>query len=76
MQRHFITMFMENLDFGAFERFLSADPRVEGAYKVTGEGCYLLIYAPAQSQELEPFLNSLLGYGRYRVSTAIRCVKS
>ena len=76
LQRHFITMFMENPNFDEFERFLGADLRVEGAYKVTGEGCYLVVYTPTESHELEPFLNSLLRYGRYRVSTAIRCIKS
>ena len=75
IERHFITMFMEVAQFEPFERFLQQEPQVEAAYKVTGEGCYQLIFTPDNPQSLEPFLNSLLKYGKYRVSSAIRCVK-
>lgn len=55
IERHFITMFMEVAQFEQFERFLQQEPQVEAAYKVTGEGCYQLIFTPDNPQSLEPF---------------------
>jgi len=75
VERHFITVFMENADFAGFEAFLNADERIEQAYKVTGEGCYHIVFMSLSNADLEPFLNMLLRYGKYRVSSAIRCVK-
>lgn len=75
VERHFITMFMEVNQFERFEAFLQQDERVEGAYKTTGEGCYHLVFVSQTQGDLEPFLNHLLKYGRYKVSSAIRVVK-
>ena len=75
VQRHFITVFMATSQFDAFEAFLNGTEQVEQAYKVTGEGCYHVVFVCEQTQELEPFLNALLPYGRYKVSSAIRTVK-
>ena len=74
-QRHFITVFMENSQFDAFEAFLKQQPQVEQVYKVTGEGCYHVVVLCESSTDLEPFLNALLPFCRYKVSTAIRNVK-
>jgi Lrp/AsnC family leucine-responsive transcriptional regulator len=75
-ERHFITVFMETSDFAGFELFLKNDARIESAYKVTGEGCYQLIFISQNAGDLEPFLNAMLSYGRYKVATAIRHIKS
>lgn len=75
LERHFITMFMQVNRFEEFEQYLQTEQRVESAHKVTGEGCYQLIAIASTAQELESLLNVLLKYGKYRVSTAIRCVK-
>lgn len=75
VERHFITVFMESADFAGFEAFLNADDRIEQAYKVTGEGCYHVVFMSMSNADLEPFLNTLLRYGKYKVSSAIRCVK-
>jgi len=74
-ERHFITVFMENSDFSGFELFINNDMRIESAYKVTGEGCYQLIFIAQEARDLEPFLNAMLRFGRYKVATAIRHVK-
>lgn len=75
VERHLITVFMEQPNFDAFERFLQLDERVERAYKVTGEGCYQIEFISLSAGDLEPFLNALLSYGKYKVLSAIRCVK-
>ncbi|HMT94720.1 AsnC family transcriptional regulator [uncultured Thiothrix sp.] len=75
IERHFITMFMDVVCFDEFEEFLKNEAQVEGAYKITGEGCYHLIFTPESASELELFLQRLLKYGRYRVSSVLMCVK-
>ncbi|TDR30967.1 Lrp/AsnC family transcriptional regulator [Hydromonas duriensis] len=75
VERHFVTMFMERLDFDGFEAFLIAEPRIEQAYKITGEGCYQFEFISNEKGDLDTFLNTLLRYGTYKVSSAIRCVK-
>ena len=75
LSRHFITVFMQNSEFTRFENFLRENPRVESAYKVTGEGCYQLCFIADTPQEVERFLDSVLPFGRCKVLSAIRCVK-
>lgn len=74
-QEHFITVFMNDARFDAFEAYLAQNPRVLHAYKTSGEGCYHLVIDAPNLELLESFLNSLLKYARYRVSTAIRTIK-
>lgn len=74
VSRHFITMFMAHSQFRAFEAMLAADPDIESADKVSGEGCYHIIYRAETPEQLEAFLNRLLPHGRYRVSSSIRRV--
>ena len=75
LPRHFITVFMEKSNFAEFEAFLKNDPRVESAYKVTGEGCYQLVYVAQTPQEIEAFLDTVLPFGRCKVLSVMRCVK-
>lgn len=75
VERHFITMFMATQQFDRFESFLQQDERVESAFKTTGEGCYHLVFVSQAAGDLEPFLNALLKYGRYKVASSIRVVK-
>ena len=75
LPRHFITVFMESSDFAGFESLLKADNRVESAYKVTGEGCYQVIYISETTQEIEKFLDRVLPFGRCKVLSVMRSVK-
>lgn len=75
IERHFITMFMDVARFDEFEQLLKNAAQVEAAYKITGEGCYHLVFTPDAPSDLELFLQSLLKYGRYRVSSVLRSVK-
>ncbi|WP_033407157.1 Lrp/AsnC family transcriptional regulator [Thiolinea disciformis] len=75
VERHLIAMYMEVARFEEFEQFLQADERVEAAYKTTGDACYEVVFVSQTEGDLEPFLNQLLRYGRYRVASVIRCVK-
>lgn len=73
--RHFIDVFMNDSRFGELEAFLNQDERVEHAYKVTGGACYHVVFVSEKDDDLEQFLNQLLPFARYQVSSAIRCVK-
>ncbi|MBY0573345.1 MAG: AsnC family transcriptional regulator [Undibacterium sp.] len=75
LARHFITVFMESTDFSSFEAFLNTHSSVENAYKVTGEGCYHLVFIAQSNADIEPFLDALLQYGRCKVLSTIRRVK-
>ncbi|MDB5896076.1 MAG: lrpC [Rhodoferax sp.] len=72
---HFVTVFMKSTEFGDFERFLQHEADVRSAHKVSGEGCYHLVVAPADSPALDGFLTRLLAYGTYKVLTSVRSVK-
>ncbi len=56
----FISVFMENPDFDAFESFLQMHEDVESAHKVTGEACYHLLFSSVSDEHLELFLKELL----------------
>jgi len=71
---HFITVFMNTNDFKKFDDFIDEQDSVNEAYKVTGEGCYLIVHT-GNHMELDNFLNLLLNYGRYRVSTTLNRIK-
>ena len=74
LNQHFITVFMDTNDFDNFDRFLKKQKLVNQAFKVTGEGCYLITYN-GDNKELECFLTLLLNYGRYKVSSVIKQIK-
>lgn len=73
--KHFITVYMQNSNFDAFERFLKESDFIQEAYKVTGDGCYQLTGASEELAELEVFLEKLLHFGRYKVLSKLRKVK-
>ncbi len=74
IKQHFISVFMDTTSFDQLESFLNQNPEVDQAFKVTGDGCYFVIYS-GDDRELEEFLNSLVSYGRYRVSSTLSRVK-
>lgn len=74
-ERHFISAYMNNADFAGFEQFIKQDARIESAYKVSGEACYQLIFVSQTGNELASFLDAMLPFARYKVTTAIRHVK-
>ncbi|MCP4432443.1 MAG: hypothetical protein GY806_15830 [Gammaproteobacteria bacterium] len=65
---------MDTTSFDQLESFLNQNPEVDQSFKVTGDGCYFVIYS-GDDRELEEFLNSLVSYGRYRVSSTLSRVK-
>ncbi|WP_099221227.1 Lrp/AsnC family transcriptional regulator [Listeria costaricensis] len=75
LETAYITVFMQSTAYTAFEEELSRQESVEQLAKITGEGCYLIIYRYESVNQLEDFLQTLLRYGRYRINTAVRKIK-
>jgi len=75
LNRSFVTVFMNDSRFSEFEKFLAVEPDVEAAYKVSGEGCYLLVVASDRQEALPAFLDRLSSFARYRVLSAMRKLK-
>jgi len=74
LKQHFITVFMDTRDFETFDNFLKQQKSVNQAFKVTGDGCYLVNFN-GSDKALDIFLSSLLNYGRYRVSSILKPIK-
>ncbi len=74
-QRHFITVFLASPAFDKFEEAFTAHPLTESLYKISGQGCYHLQITCEDNDELNVFLNFLLQFGRYSLSSSIRQVK-
>ncbi|MGL4662659.1 MAG: Lrp/AsnC family transcriptional regulator [Culicoidibacterales bacterium] len=73
--KYFITVYMQNSNFEAFERFLNESSFIIEAHKVTGDGCYQLTGMSENNEDLDFFLEKLLHFGRYKVLSKLRKVK-
>jgi Lrp/AsnC family leucine-responsive transcriptional regulator len=76
VERHFITVFMHNAHFAEVEALFAANPLVESAYKVAGDGCYHVVFTPDSAADLDAFLVQLQAFGVYKVASVIRAVKT
>ncbi len=70
-----VTVFMKSTDHAGFRRLLAAEPLVEEAFRVSGEGCYWLRVRCSGQEELTALLDRLLAYGNYRVNLSLGQVK-
>lgn len=71
----FITVFMKSTDHEGFRAFLTGEPAVAEAFRISGDGCYTLRLHCATQQELNAFLDRVLKFGNYQVSLNIGQVK-
>lgn len=70
-----VTVFMKTADHKAFLRFIEGREEVLEGHRVSGEGCYWLKISVKSQDQLNRFLNEILGYGNYRVNLSIGRVK-
>lgn len=75
LTQHFITVFMNQPNFAEFETVITQYPNVTGFYKITGEGCYHIVFSCKKFEILEEFLQCILTFGRYKISSTIRQIK-
>ena len=66
-QLQFITIYMNTNQFESFEKLVESYAEVSEFYKVTGDGCYLIV-SQFDSNALKLFLNKIENFARYKVS--------
>lgn len=71
ISEQFIFIYMNNSRFAEFEHLVSTFAEVQALYKITGDGCYY-IHANFTAEQLEPFLQQITVYARYKVSHKLR----
>ncbi|HEY3368796.1 MAG TPA: Lrp/AsnC family transcriptional regulator [Symbiobacteriaceae bacterium] len=71
----FITVFMQSADHLSFRSFLTREPEVEEAFRISGDGCYWLRVRCSTQQELTAFLDRVLAFGNYSVNLNLDRVK-
>ncbi|KNY24885.1 Lrp/AsnC family transcriptional regulator [Pseudobacteroides cellulosolvens] len=71
----FVTVFMKTTDHASFKKYLMQSDLINEAYRISGEGCYLLQVNTTSQKELLTFLDGVLKYGNYRVNLSIDKIK-
>lgn len=71
----FVTVFMKTTDHAAFKKHLMQADLITEAYRISGEGCYLLQVNTTSQKELITFLDGILKFGNYRVNLSIDKIK-
>ena len=66
-QLQFITIYMNTNQFESFEKLVKSYVEVSEFYKITGDGCYLIV-SQFDSNALKLFLNKIENFARYKVS--------
>ncbi|OCF91616.1 hypothetical protein A9G17_00020 [Gilliamella sp. wkB7] len=67
----FITIFMNTNQFTSFENLVKSFNEVIEFYKITGDGCYMII-SHFDSDALNLFLTKITDFGRYKVSHRLK----
>lgn len=67
----FITIYMNTNQFTSFENLVKSFDEVGEFYKITGDGCYMII-SHFDSDALNLFLTKITDFGRYKVSHRLK----
>ena len=67
----FITIYMNTNQFTSFENLVKSFNEVIEFYKITGDGCYMII-SHFDSDTLNLFLTKITDFGRYKVSHRLK----
>ncbi len=67
----FITIYMNTNQFTSFENLVKSFNEVIEFYKITGDGCYMII-SHFNSDALNLFLTKITDFGRYKVSHRLK----
>lgn len=58
-----------------FKNYIKKSDIVVEAYRISGEGCYLLKVVAETQEKLVQFLDEILKYGNYKVNLSIEEIK-
>ena len=67
----FITIYMNTNQFTSFENLVKSFNEVIEFYKITGDGCYMII-SHFDNDALNLFLTKITDFGRYKVSHRLK----
>ena len=67
----FITIYMNTNQFTSFENLVKSFNEVREFYKITGDGCYMII-SHFDNDALNLFLTKITDFGRYKVSHRLK----
>lgn len=67
----FITIYMNTNQFTSFENLVKSFDEVGEFYKITGDGCYMII-SHFDSDALNLFLTKITDFSRYKVSHRLK----
>lgn len=70
-QLQFITIYMNSNQFESFEKLVKSVNEVSECYKITGEGCYMIVSC-FENDALDAFLTKISNFGRYKVSHKLK----
>ncbi|WP_088186636.1 Lrp/AsnC family transcriptional regulator [Desulfosporosinus sp. FKA] len=71
----YVTVFMKTTDHKTFQIFIKDNSSVVEAYRISGDGCYMLKIQVNSQIELNLFLDSILQYGNFRINIGIGKIK-
>lgn len=71
----FVTLFMKSADHAAFRIYAEKNVLISEAYRISGDGCYLLKVHTKDQQSLNEFLDEILNFGNYRLTLSIDKIK-
>jgi Lrp/AsnC family leucine-responsive transcriptional regulator len=71
----YITVHMTSSDHKGFVNFIRSQEGVVEAHRITGNGCYILKVSMHGSEELNPFISTLLKYANYSMGFSIDMIK-
>jgi len=71
----FITVFMKTTDHLSFKKYINNNSLVTEAYRISGDGCYMLKLIASTQAEIVNFLDEILKYGNYKLNLSIQNIK-
>ncbi len=71
----FVTIFMKTTAHREFVEFVTDNPQIIVADRISGDGCYILKIKAASHEELNALLDSFLKFGNYRVNLSLGHIK-
>lgn len=71
----FVTVYMNSSKHELFRQFVQKEDRVLEAYKISGDGCYMLKVNCQDPKELNELLEKILSHGNFKVSISLDRIK-
>lgn len=71
----YITIFMKTTKHEELKKFIKSNSAIEEAYRISGDGCYLLKVVCSNMDEINLLLDNIMEYGTYRLNLSTTKIK-